>query len=174
MGSTTKNNKELKSTIQDDVSTGFWLIKSKFSCYSIDQFARDKKTLWTGIRNYQARNFMMTGMKSGDRFLFYHSNVESPGVFGVGYVVNPNQADPSALDKKGDQYDPRASHDHPIWFCAEVGYLGHLKHPLTLKEIKSIKELTGMALLRKGRRLSIQPVSKTEFSIILKSAGGLK
>lgn len=174
MSRAAKNSEKSKSATQDDGTIGFWLIKSKPSCYSIEQFARDKKTLWTGIRNYQARNFMMTGMKSGDQFLFYHSNVESPGVFGVGYVVKPNQADPSALDQRGEQYDPRASHDHPVWFCAEVGYLGHLKHPLTLEEIKSIKELNGMALLRKGRRLSIQPVSEAEFSIILKSAGGLK
>ena len=154
--------------------SGFWLIKSKRECYSIDQFAHDKKTLWTGIRNYQARNFMMTGMKEGDRFLFYHSNVQPPGIFGVGRVLKPNQVDPTALDKKNDQYESKASRDHPIWFCAEVAYEGHLKHPLTLEEIKGIKELAGMALLKKGKRLSIQPVSKTEFAVILKYCDGLK
>lgn len=172
----TKNGKirQKMASLDEGATARFWLIKSKRECYSIDQFAREKKTLWTGVRNYQARNFMMTGMKAGDRFLFYHSNVLSPGIVGVGRIVKPNQADPSALDKKSDQYDPKATRDCPKWFCAEVAFEGYLKQPLTLEEVKRMSELAGMALLRKGRRLSIQPVSKREFYIILKRAGGLK
>jgi predicted RNA-binding protein with PUA-like domain len=168
-----KNKKKLKSKITSEASIGFWLIKSKRDCYSIDQFALDKKTLWTGVRNYQARNFMMTGMKAGDRFLFYHSNIKHPGIFGVGNIVQTNLADPTALNKKDILFDPKASVDHPIWFCAEVAYEGHLKHPLTLEEIKSIKELEGMAIFRKAKRLSISPVSKNEFYYILKLSDGL-
>jgi predicted RNA-binding protein with PUA-like domain len=142
-------------------SPGFWLIKSKRDCYSIDQFALDQKTLWTGIRNYQARNFMMTQMKSGDRFLFYHSNIAQPEVVGVGRVIAPNQ------------HDPTDSHDRPIWFCAEVAYEGHLKHPLTLAEIRTFSELADMTLLKGGKRLSIFPVTKAEFLFILNHGGGL-
>lgn len=151
--------------------TGFWLIKSKRECYSIDQFARHGKTLWTGIRNYQARNFMRTGMQSGDRFFFYHSNTSPAGIVGVGHVVKVNLPDPTALDKESDLYDPKASLHHPIWYCAEVAYEGHSKIPMTLEQIKGFGELTDMTLFRNGKRLSIVPVSKAEFLFILKRTG---
>lgn len=173
-GAMSTGAQNLNRLLQHEKSTRFWLIKSRRQCYSIDQFAFEKKTLWTGIRNYQARNFMKTGMKEGDRFLFYHSNVASPGIVGVGRVIEPNQVDPSAFDKRSDQYDPKSRPDHPVWFCAEVAYEGHLKHPVTLKEIRAMRELEDMALLRKGIRLSVQPVSRAEFFSILKRAGGVK
>jgi predicted RNA-binding protein with PUA-like domain len=163
-----------KTEVESRIKTKFWLIKSKRECYSVDQFARDKTTLWSGIRNYQARNTMMTEMKRGDRFLFYHSNVEHPGIVGVGRIVNSNLPDPSALDKASAQYDPKATPDRPIWFCVKIVYEGHLLYPVTLEKIKDINGLANMALLRKGKRLSIQPVRKTEFDFILKRGGGLK
>lgn len=151
-----------------------WLMKSEPESYSIDAFKKDKKTLWTGVRNYQARNFMMTAMQKGDRFLFYHSNAEPTGVVGVGRITRVGLPDPSALDKQSDYYDPKASTDHPIWFCAEVEYEGTLAQTVTLAEIRSTKELAQMPLLQKGQRLSIQPVSAAEFATILKMGGGLK
>lgn len=153
------------------VSTGYWLMKSEPDAYSIDQLKKDKKTLWTGVRNYQARNFMMDSMQAGDQFLFYHSNAEPSGVIGVGKILRTSVPDPSALDPQSDYYDAKASHDHPIWFCAEVGYVSHFKKLVSLAEIRELKELSDMLLLRKGQRLSIQPVSKKEFETILKMGG---
>ena len=151
------------------VSTGYWLLKSEPESYSIDQLAKDEKTLWTGVRNYQARNFMMTAMKPGDHFLFYHSNAdEGTGVVGTGTIVKPNQPDVSALDSKSDYYDAKASTDHPIWFCAEVGYKSKFARTVTLHEIRETKALDKMPLLQKGQRLSIQPASKAEYELIIK------
>jgi predicted RNA-binding protein with PUA-like domain len=168
----TKASKSTKSAPAPFVSTGYWLMKSEPSSYSIDDFARDKKTLWTGVRNYQARNFMMNSMKPGDRLLFYHSNAEPSACVGVGSIVRPNQPDPSALDPKSDYHDPKASHDHPIWFCAEVKFDERFAKPVTLDEIRSTPALAEMALLQKGQRLSVQPVSKKEFDLILKKGRG--
>lgn len=160
-----------KSTPVPMVSTGFWLMKSEPDAYSIDQFAKDKKTLWTGVRNYLARNFMMEAMKPGDQVLFYHSNAEPSGVAGLGEIVRPNQPDPSALDEKSEYFDPKSSKDHPIWFCAELKFVSKFKRVLPLGELKDVPELKNMALLQKGQRLSVQQVSRTEFDTILALAG---
>lgn len=151
----------------------FWLMKSEPESYSIDDFARDKKTLWTGVRNYLARNFMMTAMAPGDRFLFYHSNAEPSAIVGVGEILRTHQPDPTALDPKSEYHDPKSSEDHPIWFCAEVGFIGRMKKILPLSELKDKKELKDMALLQKGQRLSVQVVTKDEFDCVLKLCGGL-
>ena len=163
----------INAKINIENSPNFWLIKSKRDCYSIDQFALDKKTLWNGVRNFEARNFMKNRMKVGDRFLFYHSNVKVPGIFGVGSIIKSKIADPTAIDKNSELFDPKANIDKPIWFCVEVEYEGHLKCPLTLEEIKSIDELKGMGIFHKSKRLSITPVSKFEFDFILKFCGGI-
>ncbi len=156
------------------VSTGFWLMKSEPETYSIDDFQKDGSTLWTGVRNYQARNFMMHAMKPGDQFLFYHSNAVPSAVVGVGRVVRPNQPDPTAWDPKSPYHDPKSSHDHPIWFCAEVAFTARLTKPLSLAELKGQSELAAMALLQKGQRLSVQPVTKLEFEFILSLSGSRK
>lgn len=158
--------KKPKATPLPVVSTGFWLFKSEPESYSIRQFAKDEKTLWTGVRNYQARNFMMTSMQPGDEFLFYHSNAEPPSVVGVGRIVRVNLPDPSALDAKSEYHDAKASLDHPIWFCAEVAYKETFSRPISLEELRSVPALKDMALLRPGQRLSIQPVTSLEFTTI--------
>ena len=152
-------------------STGFWLLKSEPESYSIDAFARDGKTLWTGVRNYLARNFMMNSMKPGDQILFYHSNADPSAIVGTGEVVRPNVADPTARDPESDYYDAKSSKDHPIWFCAEVRYLTKFKNPLTLDQLKTRKDLSEMSLLQKGQRLSVMQVTQKEFNIVLKLAG---
>jgi predicted RNA-binding protein with PUA-like domain len=156
-----------KSPAPPPASTGFWLMKSEPESYSIDQFKLDGKTLWTGVRNYQARNFMMVSMKPGDKFLFYHSNAEITGVVGVGRIKRTGVADPTAQDPKSEYFDPKAQPDHPIWFCAEVEFVEKLKRTVTLAEIRTKKELAEMALLRPGQRLSIQPVTSKEFAAIV-------
>ncbi len=148
----------------------YWLMKSEPGSYSIDDFKRDKKTLWSGVRNYQARNFMMDAMKPGDLLFFYHSNAEPSGVVGIGRVLRPNQADPTALDPKSDYYDPKASEDHPIWFCAEVEFVKRFERTITLAELRETKALADMLLLKKGQRLSVQPLTKPEFQMIEKMA----
>lgn len=156
------------------VSTGFWLLKSEPESYSIDAFAKDKKTLWTGVRNYQARNFMAESMKPGDQFFFYHSNAEPSEIAGVGEIVRTNLADPTALDSKSDYYDPKSSKDHPIWFCAEVKFQAKLPRTLSLEELKAHKELAAMSLLQKGQRLSVLPIAKKEFEFVMKLASTRK
>ena len=152
-------------------ATNYWLMKSEPESYSIDQLKKDKKTLWTGVRNYQARNFMIDKMKPGDVFFFYHSSTEPPGIVGLGHITKVNQPDPTALDPKSDYYDPKASTDRPIWMCAEVAFDEKWKKPLTLSELREEKALAKMVLLQRGSRLSIQPVSKAEFDHIMKMKG---
>lgn len=147
----------------------YWLMKSEPESYSIDQFQKDKKTLWEGVRNYQARNFMTQEMSVGDEILFYHSNATPPCIVGLGKVSKPAVADPSAFDKKSDYFEPKATPERPIWECVEVEFVEKFKTPLTLAEVRELPPLSKMILIKKGSRLSIQPVSKTEFDFILKT-----
>lgn len=163
--------KAKKAAPQPFKSTGFWLMKSEPEAYSIDDFKRDRTTLWTGVRNYQARNFMMTGMRPGDHFLFYHSNADPSAAVGIGRIRKINQPDPTAMDPKSEYHDPKSQPDHPIWFCAEVEFEEKLPNAVSLQDIRAQKELKNMALLRPGQRLSIQPVTHEEFNVIVKMGG---
>lgn len=148
----------------------YWLMKSEPETYSLDDLKRDGKTLWSGVRNYQARNFM-SAMQAGDRFLFYHSNAEPSGVIGIGSVVRVGVADPTQFDKKSDYYDPKSNPETPRWTCAEVKF--ELKFPkfIPLDELRGHKSLAKMPLLQRGTRLSVHPVSAEEFKYILKLGG---
>ena len=148
----------------------YWLMKSEPGNYSIGDLAKDRKTLWTGVRNYQARNFMMTGMSKGDEVLFYHSNAEPSGVAGRARVTRVGVADPTALDSKGMYYDPKASDDHPIWFCAEIEFVEEFPVLIPLTDLRANKALANMPLLQKGSRLSVQPVAAAEFAAVEKMA----
>jgi predicted RNA-binding protein with PUA-like domain len=123
--------------LEHPLAANYWLMKSEPESYSIDRFKADKKTLWTGVRNYQARNYMVDQMKPGDLFFFYHSNAEPTAIVGVGRIVKVNQPDPSALDPKSEYYDPKASTDRPIWMCAEVAFEEKWPEPVTLAELKA-------------------------------------
>ena len=142
-------------------------MKSEPESYSIDQFAKDKKTLWGGVRNYLARNFMTDSMKPGDKFFFYHSNAEPAAIVGLGEVVRAGVPDPSAFDKKSDYFDPKSKKDAPTWTCAEVKFLKKFSSPLTLEQLRSFSELSSMQLLAKGQRLSVQQVSPADFAFIM-------
>jgi predicted RNA-binding protein with PUA-like domain len=144
-----------------------WLMKSEPETYSIDDLKRDKKTLWEGVRNYQARNFMMKDMQVGDEVLFYHSNANPPGIAGTAVVSRAAVPDPSALNTKSDYFDPKASVDHPIWFCVEVQFKQKFKSLLPLEDLRKAKALAKMPLLQKGQRLSVQPVSAAEYAHVL-------
>lgn len=146
----------------------FWLMKSEPDVFSIDDLKRDKTTLWEGVRNYQARNFMIKEMTVGDLVLFYHSNAKPPGVAGIAVVSRGAEADPSAFDKKSEYYEPKATPERPIWECVEVKFVEKFKNYLSLDQLREVAALKDMLLLKRGTRLSIQPVSKKEFEVICK------
>ena len=143
-------------------------MKSEPETYSIDTLKKEKKSLWDGIRNYQARNFMMKDMTIGDQVLFYHSNSKPPGIAGLAEISKPAQPDPTAFDKKSKYYDEKSTKENPRWHCVEVKYKSKLKNYVTLDEVRETKSLQSMMLIKKGSRLSIQPVTKKEFDIICK------
>ncbi len=144
----------------------YWLLKSEPSCYSIDDFSQDKKTLWTGVRNYQARNFLKS-MQIGDLVFFYHSSADPTAIVGVGKITGLAKADLTAFDKKDDHYDPKSTEENPIWYSPEVSFIKKFKNPITLSALKRESALSGMPLLQTGSRLSIQPVSEKQFNYIL-------
>lgn len=151
--------------------TRHWLMKSEPDVFSLDDLKKHKTTWWEGVRNYQARNFMVD-MKIGDLVLFYHSNAEPSGVAGLAKVTKLAATDQLQFDKKSEYYDPKATREKPRWFCVEVGYVGSFKNLLTLEDLRTKKELSEMLVLRKGQRLSVQPVTEAEF-VFIKKMGGL-
>lgn len=140
----------------------YWLIKSEPESYSIGHLKKDGQTDWTGVRNFQARNFMRE-MEKGDHVLFYHSNCKEPGVYGVAKVIRKATPDETQFDKKGHYFEPRATKEKPIWECAQIGFVKKFKSPVLLGEMKIDPELKNMFILRKGSRLSVTPVSEREF-----------
>lgn len=147
-----------------------WLMKSEPDVYSIDSLAKDKKTWWEGVRNYQARNFMTQQMKVGDTVLFYHSNAEPPGIAGIAQVSHSAVPDDSQYNKKSEYFEPRASREKPVWQCVQVEFVEKFDELIPLEVLKKQKNLESMLVLKKGQRLSIQPVTEQEFKVILKMA----
>ena len=148
----------------------YWLMKSEPESYSIDDLKKEKKCRWDGIRNYQARNFMMNDMRVGDQVLFYHSNAKPPGIVGVAEISAPAIVDVTAFDQNSKYFSPKSTDEKPIWYCVEVKYKSHFNKIISLDELKKAKGLEEMLVIRKGQRLSIQPVEKKHFSRVLKIA----
>lgn len=149
----------------------YWLIKSEGDCYSILDLKKDKKVPWSGIRNFQARNFMRDSMKMGDEALFYHSNgtKEQPtGVYGTATVVSKAYPDATAFDKGDEHYDPKSKKEAPTWTLVDMAFGSVFKNPVTLTQIKFEPKLKGIMVAQTGSRLSIQPVSKEHFELIVK------
>ena len=154
----------------------YWLIKSEGDCYSIDDLKRDRRTSWEGVRNYQARNFMRDGMKVGDRILFYHSNAEPSGVYGVAQVASTAHIDESALDPKDEHFDPKAVQyskegKEPLWSCVDVAFVSKFKNPVSLEEIKHDPKLAGIGVAKVGQRLSVMPVVEKHFERVVEMGG---
>lgn len=147
-----------------------WLVKSEPEGYAIDQLARDGKTRWTGVRNYLARN-LMREMAVGDLVLFYHSNAEPSGIAGLARVSAIAAPDETQFDPKSDYFEPRASRAKPIWDCVELAFVAKAKTFVPLDVLRRVPELDGMELLRKGSRLSVQPVTPAHLAIVRKLAG---
>ncbi|MFP5458857.1 MAG: EVE domain-containing protein [Bacteriovoracia bacterium] len=147
----------------------YWLMKSEPDVFSIDDLQRVKREPWNGVRNYQARNFMRE-MKLGDRILFYHSNAAEIGVAGVMEVLKEAYPDPTQFDPKSEYFEPASKKEDPRWSLVDVGFVEKFARVVTLEEMKGMPELEGMALLRKGNRLSVIPVEAAQFKRILARA----
>ena len=145
-----------------------WLMKSEPTDFSIDDLKRVRTEPWTGVRNYQARNFMRQ-MKQGDVVFFYHSNCDVPGIYGLGEVASTPYPDPTQFQKKSKYYDDKATQEQPRWDLVDVGYVRHLERPLSLEEIRDHADKLGeeFALIRKGSRLSVMPVTAAQAKILL-------
>ena len=144
----------------------YWLVKTEPEVYSIDDLARDGSTDWTGVRNYQARNFLKE-MSVSDKVLVYHSNAEPSGVAGLAKVVGKAKPDKTQFDPKSEYFDGKATKDDPRWFCPEVGFVKKFRRLLPLDELRRSKALAGLLLLQRGSRLSVIPVSEKHFKEIL-------
>jgi predicted RNA-binding protein with PUA-like domain len=138
-------------------------MKSEPDEFSIDDLQKNKTTLWEGVRNYLARNYMMNEMQPKDLVLFYHSNANPSGVIGIAEVSSKAVPDPSQFDAKSSYYDPKSDLQKPRWYCVEVSFLKKLPRLISLDEIRKHSKLAKMGVLKKGNRLSIQPVTKVEY-----------
>lgn len=146
----------------------YWLMKSEPEEFSIDALARVGREPWSGVRNYQARNFMMKDMRVGDGVLFYHSNTAIPGVAGLAEVASATYPDPTQFDPKSDYYDPSSPRDNPRWWLVDLGFKRKLGRTISLDELKNaVGKLGDFPLLRRGNRLSVLPVTAAQWQFIL-------
>ncbi|MGE0450489.1 MAG: EVE domain-containing protein [Vicinamibacterales bacterium] len=143
-------------------------MKCEPSAYTIQDLERDGTTSWEGVRNYQARNFMRDEMQVGDGVLFYASNADPSGVTGLATIVRAGYPDPFALVKGHKYYDEAATGEKPIWFTVDIGFVETFPAVLPLDVLKKTKGLEQMVVTRKGSRLSVQPVTKAEYDIVVR------
>lgn len=147
----------------------YWLFKTEPDAFSLDDLknAPEQTTLWEGVRNYQARNFMRDGVKIGDLVMIYHSSCKQVGVAGIAIVTKEAYPDPTQFDLSSDYYDAKATSENPRWVVVEVTYQSHLKKLVSLKNIKANDSITGLALKKAGR-LSVMPVTEHDWLQIVK------
>jgi len=151
----------------------YWLVKSEPGEFSIDDLAKSKNktTYWDGVRNYQARNFIRDDMKKGDFVLYYHSNTNPNAVVGYCEIVKEGYPDFTAFDPKDKHYDPKSKKENPAWIMVDIKLKKKFKNSVTLADIKANTKLKEMRLVQRGNRLSVMPVTKKEFEIIVKMGG---
>ena len=151
----------------------YWLVKSEPDCFAFDDLMRAPRrvTGWDGVRNYQARNFMRDEMQVGDGVLYYHSSAAPPAIAGIAEVARAAYPDPTQFDPASEYFDPKASDDAPIWMQVDIRAVAPLPRPLALDELRTVDALEKMELLRKGSRLSVQPVRPEEWKAVLALAG---
>ncbi len=147
----------------------YWLMKSEPDAFSIDDLRRAGTEPWNGVRNYQARNFMRDGMQVGDGVLFYHSNTKVPGVVGTARVASQAYPDETQFDRKSPYHDPKATREEPRWQLVDITFERKLSRTITLDEIKQHADELGeeFALIRRGNRLSVIPVSAEQYRYLL-------
>jgi predicted RNA-binding protein with PUA-like domain len=147
----------------------FWLMKTEPDVFGIDHLhKRPKQTEhWDGVRNYQARNMLRDQMQVGDQVFFYHSNCATPGIVGIARIVRAGYPDHTALDPESKYHDPKSAPDNPRWFMVDVKFERKFSRTITLDELKTHPALEDMLLLRRGNRLSVMPVSESQWQYIL-------
>lgn len=143
-------------------------MKSEPSAYAIDDLERDGTTSWEGVRNYQARNFMRDEMQEGDGVLFYASNADPSGVTGLAEIVRAAYPDQFAWTKGHKYFDEASTSQAPIWYMVDIGFLERFPGTVSLDTLKGTRGLENMMVTRKGSRLSIQPVTKAEYDIVVR------
>jgi len=150
------------------MNKNYWLLKSEPDTFSIDDLKKNKREVWSGVRNYQARNMMRDLMQVGDICFFYHSSCEVPVIVGTCRVAKTKVIDPTQFDIKNEYFDPKSKKENPTWICVEVDFVEKFEKIITLSEIKNQKKLSNMRLVQPGSRLSVQPVTEKEYLEILK------
>ena len=147
----------------------YWLLKSEPDVFSLEDLKNcpNQTEPWDGIRNYQARNLMRDEMQVGDQAFFYHSRQAEPAIVGTVRVVREAYPDHTSWDPSSKYFDEKSSPENPRWLMVDVQFESEFSRPVTLKELRSVPELKEMFLLRKGMRLSVQPVTEEEFLLIL-------
>ena len=152
----------------------YWLMKCEPAAYTIDDLRRDRKTSWEGVRNYQARNFMRDRMQIGDEVLFYASNADPSGVTGLARIARAGYVDEYQFKVGHKYYDPDAREDKPAWYMVDIEFVERFPDTLPLETLKHTKGLEKMMVIKKGSRLSVQPVSKSEYHIVVRLGRKLK
>ncbi|HUQ18836.1 MAG TPA: EVE domain-containing protein [Gemmatimonadaceae bacterium] len=148
----------------------YWLFKTEPSTFSFDDLmkAPNRTTSWDGVRNFQARNMLRDQVAIGDLVFIYHSSADPTGIAGTAEVVRAGYPDPSAFDKKDSHFDPKSDSKNPTWYLVDVRAMEPLPRFITLDELRKVNGLEDMVLLKRGSRLSIQPVKQAEWEIITK------
>ena len=148
-------------------------MKSEPDVYGIDHLQQEQTTLWDGIRNYQARNFMRA-MRVGDQAFFYHSNCKPPGIVGLMEVVETGLVDPTQFDPSSKYHDPASKPEAPRWDCVRLAYRGRFQTQLSLEQLRESYEPEELAVVRRGNRLSILPVDERIAQDLLDRLGPLQ
>ena len=146
----------------------YWLLKCEPEAYTIQDLERDGSTTWEGVRNFQARNYMRDDMKPGDGVLFYASNAEPSGVTGLAEIARGGYPDPYAFQEGHKYFDPKSDPDNPTWMMVDVRFVETFPDIVPLAVLKETPGLKDMMVTQKGSRLSVQPVTKKEFDIVVK------
>lgn len=148
----------------------YWLFKTEPESFSIQDLKKsnNQTTFWDGVRNYRARNILRDEIKKGDGVLYYHSSTEPLAIMGYCEVVKEGYPDHTQFDPKNDHFDPKAKKESPTWFMVDIKLMKEFKTPVTLDQIRANPKLKNITLIQRGNRLSVMPVTKSEFEEILR------
>jgi predicted RNA-binding protein with PUA-like domain len=149
----------------------YWLFKSEPSAYSFDDLVKDGVAEWDGVRNFQARNTLRDDIKKGDKVLFYHSSTDPLSIVGTAVVTREGYPDHTAWDPKSDHPDPKSTKSNPTWYMVDIKAEKRFKRPVTVEMMRTSSALKNMMVLKRGVRLSVQPVTKEEFEAVVKMGG---